>query len=299
MTAYAGWASPTVATAEGGRCPPYELYTRTSVGRAVAALPRVELAALLDDPDALWRRHYETPIKLSHSSLIVKALLTLDGLPTRVAYKRSRPSGWWKAWTAIVRGSRAARAWRVAQGLLERDIATAEPVLLCEPRSLLRRGCGYLATRWIAGSTNLHLYLWDLAGRDPAERRGRVRQLAASLGRLLGRMHARGVRNRDLKALNLVVVEQTESLTTYLVDVDGVRFCRHVSDRARALDLARLAASLDMHPWITRADRLRFLRSYLASAPLDARDWKPFVRLAVDHARRIKRRMARRGKAVA
>src|SRR5580700_7864874 len=101
--------------ATSGRCSPYEIYTRASVGRAVAAVPRGELAAVLDDPDALWRRHHETPIKLSHSSLIVEALLTLDGLPTRVAYKCSRPSRWWKSWVAILRGSRAARAWRVAQ----------------------------------------------------------------------------------------------------------------------------------------------------------------------------------------
>ena len=299
MATFAGWASPTFVAAEGGRGRTYELQSRVSVGRAVAAVPRVELAALLDDPDALWRRHCQTPIKLSHSSLIVEAWITLDGMTTRVAYKRSRPSCWWKAWAAIVRGSRSARAWRVARGLLERGIATAEPVLLCEPRGLRHCGSGYLATRWIEGSTNLHLYLWDLAGRAPAERRRRVRQLAASLGRLLGRMHSRGASNRDLKALNLVVVEQAENLTTHLVDVDGVRFCRHASDRLRALDLARLATSLDMHPWITRSDRLRFLRSYLASAPLDAGDCRPFVRRTIADAQRIKRRMARRGKAIA
>src|SRR5271156_6098147 len=104
MTAFAGWTSPTVAAAEAGQCPFYEMRTHESVGRAVAAVARAELAGVLDDPDALWRRHYETPIKLSHSSLIVEALLTLDGLPTRVAYKRSRPTSWWKAWAAILRG---------------------------------------------------------------------------------------------------------------------------------------------------------------------------------------------------
>ena len=227
------------------------MHTRKSVGRAVAAVSRIELTCLLDDPDALWRRHYETPIKLSHSSLIVEALLTLDGLPTRVAYKRSRPSGWWKAWP----GSFAA-VGRPGPGASHRACSTrhrhgrAGALVRTAPSaaSLLRLP----GHAWIEGSTNLHLYLWDLAERAPAERRERVRQLAESLGRLLGRMHARGVANRDLKALNLVVVERARSLATYLVDVDGVRFCGHTSDRSRALDLARLAASLDMHPWITR-----------------------------------------------
>jgi tRNA A-37 threonylcarbamoyl transferase component Bud32 len=262
-------------------------------------VPHDVLRALLEDPDALWRRHHHTPIKLSHSSLIVEALLTLDGCPTRVIYKRSQPTSWWKTWAAVVRGSRAARAWRAAQGLLRRGIATAEPVLLCQSRRLLGRGLGYLATRWIEDSTNLHLYLWDLAERSPDERGQRVRQLADSLGSMLGRMHARGVTNRDLKALNLVVVEQAEGLTTYLVDVDGVRFCRRASDRARALDLARLATSLDMHPWITSADRCRFLRSYLRAAPLESSDRTGFVRLLLEHARNIKRRKARRGQPIA
>jgi len=277
----------------------YNLTSDVCVGRAVPAVSRAELAALLDDPDALWRRHHTSPIKLSHSSLIVQALLTLDGLPTRVVYKRSQPSVWWKRWAAIVRSNRAERAWRVARRLLDRGIATAEPLLLCRPRRWSERGSGYLATRWIEGSTNLHLYLWDLAKRPHCQRRRRTRQLAASLGQLLGQMHARGVTHRDLKALNLVVVEQPESLATYLVDVDGVRFCRQISDRARALDLSRLATSLDMHPWITRADRLRFLHSYLAAAPLAAAERTSFVQSLNAHARRIKRRMTRRGKAVA
>jgi tRNA A-37 threonylcarbamoyl transferase component Bud32 len=275
------------------------MQTSASVGRAVAGLPRGELAALLADPDALWREHHQAPIKLSHSSLIVAALLTLDGTATRVAYKRSQPSTWWKRGAAIFRGSRAARAWRIARGLRERGIATAEPILLCEPRQLLRRGSGYLATRWIEGSTNLHLYLWDLARRPPAERCRRVRQLAMSLAQLLGQMHSRGVIHRDLKALNLVIVETGDGLSAFLVDVDGVRLRRRVSDDSRALDLARLAASLDMHPWLKRTDRLRFLKVYFAAAPLAAGDCREFVRRLMGHAARMKSRMARRGKAVA
>ena len=154
--------------------------------------------------------------------------------------------------------------------MLARGIATAEPLLLCQPRSLLERGSGYLATRWIEGSTNLHLYLWDLARRAPAERRRRMRQLAVTLGRLLGRLHARGAMNRDLKALNLVVVEQPDQVAAYLVDVDAVRFCRRVSDRSRAIDLARLATrNLDMHAWATRAVACVSCVPIIATAPLD------------------------------
>ena len=302
MATDAAWASPT-ATKFFAPSPPsssiHEICTRKFAGRAVAGISRADLAKIAADPDALWRRHYATPIKLSHSSLIVEAQFMLDGQPTRVAYKRSRPSLWWKRLAGIVRVSRAARAWHVARGLLDRGIPTAEPLLLCQPRNLLERGCGYLATRWIEGSTNLHLYLWDLAERSPLERRTRVRQLAASLGRLLGTMHAGGVVNRDLKALNLVIVEEPDRLATYLVDVDGVRFRRHVSDRSRALDLARLATSLDMHPWVSRSDRLRFLQSYLATAPLAASDWKAFTKRLAAQSGRMKRRMKRHGKALA
>jgi tRNA A-37 threonylcarbamoyl transferase component Bud32 len=168
--------------------------------------------------------------------------------------------------------------WFLGHALLQRGIPTARPLAAWEPKGSLWRRDAYLATDWIAGAQNLHLYLWDLATRDPAERARRLRQCAESLGATLGRMHGWHVGHRDLKGCNLVVVEHAERVETLLIDLDGVYLSRQLRPARRARDLARLAASLEAHPWIGRTDRLRFLRAYLAESSTRPRHWKPLWR---------------------
>ena len=206
---------------------------------------------------------------------------------------------WWKRLVTRVHGSRARRAWELSQLLIDHRIPTARPLLLCEPGDGGWPRHSYLATRWIEGSLNLHLYLWQLQTRTADERRRRVRQSAASLGQLLGRMHAAGIANRDLKGLNVVFVERDERVDAYLVDVDGVRLERRLSAGRRARDLARLATSLDAHPWITRADRWRFVRAYCQELPDDARQVPGFWRQVARLSQRINRRLGRQGRPLA
>jgi tRNA A-37 threonylcarbamoyl transferase component Bud32 len=279
--------------------PVYELRLRAGRARAVGRLAPEDLRQALLNPEALVRANCHRPVKLSHSCLMVEAELVLEGVATRVAYKRSRPRSWWKALAAVVRGNRTRRAWKLSRLLVERGIPTAAPVLLCEPRRGWLSGESFLATRWIEGSLNLHLYLWQLKTRPPHERQRRVRQAAASLGALLGRMHASRLSNRDLKGLNLVFVEHADRVDTYLIDPDGVRPRRRLNARVRARDLARLAASLDAHPWITRTDRCRFLRAYQAELAGGAGDWRSFWREIARGSERVKRRLRRQGRPIA
>jgi hypothetical protein len=181
--------------------------------------------------------------------------------------------------------------------LLERDVPTPRPLAMIQ-----RRGLGstsYLATQWIAGSMNLHLYLWDLAKRPSEERRRRLRQAGASVARVLRAMHAAGCANRDLKALNLVVVERDDRVDAWLVDLDGIRLQRNVSRGERARNLARLATSLDMHPWLTRTDRLRFLLAYLGADEASLADWRPLWRAIGRYHARIRVRLKRQKRPVA
>jgi len=190
-----------------------------------------------------------------------------------VAYKRGRGRSWWKAFTLNFRRSRALCAWKLGHALLLRGIPTARPWAVCEPRTWGLKRESYLATQWLDGATNLHLYGWQLAKADAATRRKRVWQCASSLGRLVGKMHAWRVTDRDLKGCNLVVVERPDRVDIYLIDLDGVRIAWWLSPRTRARDLARLATSVELHPWLSRTDRLRFLRAYF-KATGEQGDWK-------------------------
>jgi tRNA A-37 threonylcarbamoyl transferase component Bud32 len=256
---------------------------------AAEEISKPQLAALLSDPGRPLREFAHRPVKLSHTSLVVEAELQLAGGRVHVAYKRSRARSWWRSLLSTLRTSRAARAWQLGRYLAEHGVPTARPLFMLEQSS-----GDYLATQWIEGSTNLHLYLWQLAERPADECHARLRQAGSSVARLVAAMHAAGCSHRDLKALNLVVGETPTAVDTWLVDLDGVSRTRMTACR-RARNLGRLAASLDAHPWITRTGRLRGLLEYLQSSGLPADAWKDFWRAIDVWRRRTRKRIARRG----
>jgi len=265
---------------------------------AVSDLARERLTRLLEDPGQLLTGNLHRVFKLSHRSVVVQAELPLATAEVSVAYKRVRPRNWWKTVLHYFRRNPALEAWHYGHALLLRGIATARPLAVVERP---RRGLpaeGYLATQWIAGANNLHVYAWQLTRRSEAERRRRTRQVAESLGRLLGRMHAWHVSHRDLKGCNILLVERDDSVECHLIDADSVRLPRRLSPFFRAFNLARLATSLEAHCWVTRADRLRFLRAYLGE--LHRRDpgawpadWKRAWRAVAKATRRIIGRLNR------
>jgi len=273
---------------------------RTAAGTAYAVrdLPQSQLRRLLQQPDALLWQNIDHPVKISHTTVMVTAELNLPGGRVRVAYKQYRPRNWWKALCGLFRGGRAWAGWRLGHALLARNIPTARPLALCQPRGRRPACRSYLATEWIEGAENLHLYGWRLACL-PAEKRLRsAARCAQSLGQLVGRMHAVQVANRDLKAANLLVVDRQDRTTTYLTDVDGVRILRRLSPARRAADLARLAAGTEAHRWLTPSILLRFLRAYLSQLPGEPVAWKSLWREVAGRSRRLAERKRRRGEEV-
>jgi tRNA A-37 threonylcarbamoyl transferase component Bud32 len=286
------------------------LRTRRAWTRGIAALPRAFLRRLDSDPeDFLWQ-HLDRPVKISHTAVIVVGRVRLSAAETDIAYKQYRSCGLWKRlalWLRL-RPSRARRSWNLGRALLARGIATARPLAVCEPRPWTSARRSYLVTEWIVDAENLHLYGWRLLSSPLHERLARAARCAESLGRLVGRMHAAAISNRDLKGANLLVVDPDPPTRgdlpgTYIVDLDGVRLRRRLSRGRRAADLARLAVGLEAHPWVSRTICRRFLRAYLAAltpdgAPSDVLNKDAAKQLWRDVAWRCRRlisRMRQRG----
>jgi len=265
---------------------------------AVRDFARAELIQLLDDPDALLTKNLSRPVKLERGSLIVQAELPLKERETRVVYKRYRPRNWQKALLGKLRPGRALRGWYLGHALLQRRVATARPVAVCDLRRPWYRCQSYLAIEWIEGSDNLHLYAWKLAAENAEKRFRRAAQCAESLGTLIGHMHVRQVTHGDLKGSNLLVVEQHAGVQTYLVDTDGVRISDRLTARQRAVDLARLAVSIEAHPWVSRTVQLRFLRAYAREFAPQKVPWKSLWHDVSRRSRQITRRKKRRGEPV-
>lgn len=281
----------------------YRLSTARATGRAVADCSREQLSALVDVPHEPIAENSHRPYKLSHRSIVVRAELELDTGTTPVAYKRVRPRNWWKTFLHYFRRNPAVDAWHYGHALLLRGIATARPLAVVERKRVGLPAEGYLATQWICGAKNLHVYGWELVDRPPAERRRRTRQVCQALGRLLGRMHSWHVSHRDLKGCNILLVERADDVECYLIDADSVWIPRRLWPFFRAFNLGRLATSVEAHGWVTRGDRLRFLRAYLAElrrrdpAAWPA-DWKQGWRAVAKATRTIVGRLRRNGREI-
>jgi tRNA A-37 threonylcarbamoyl transferase component Bud32 len=250
------------------------------------------------DPERFLRAAAALPVKISRETLVLQTELPLCGQTLPVAVKQYNLHTRWKALAAWFRPPKAATNWAKAEFLRGRDINTPRPLLACRTRRGPLSGSSFLVSEWIAGSENLHLFGWRLA-RRPAALRLRVAAVCADhLGRLIGRIHAAGASHRDLKAANLLVVEGDAGLETWLVDLDGLRIGRQITPARQARDLARLAAGLVAHPWVTRSICRRFLRAYERAFPHGATAWKPLWRAIAVRAARIIRGKRRRGEPV-
>jgi tRNA A-37 threonylcarbamoyl transferase component Bud32 len=162
------------------------------------------------------------------------------------------------------RRSRAQRALRMALRLEASGIAVARGIAAADVRCCWRWPLrAFLVTEEVREARTLA----DLGRARQPPPRGWVDQLAG----LLGRMHAAGFSHRDLKANNVLFNDCGEPV---LIDLDGVKCFRTVSQTRAAKDLARLRAGLGSIPWLRSRVWIGFLQTYAAArGQEDWRDW--------------------------
>jgi tRNA A-37 threonylcarbamoyl transferase component Bud32 len=261
------------------------------------SLPESLLRRAAASPGDLIRRAAGRPIKISHESIIVEAEWPATERSIRVALKQYLPKNLGKALTGFFRPAKAMHNWRKAEFLLARGIPTPRPLLACRPRGWKGSATSFLATEWINGAENLHLFAWRIAVRPLNARLRLAARCAGVLGHLLGRMHAAGAAHRDLKAANLLVVEEGSELAAYLVDLDGLQPGQPIGFQRQARELARLAAGMTAHPWIARSVLRRFLGAYLQESATTT-NWKPLWRAIADETAKYVSRKRQRGQPV-
>ena len=223
-------------------------------------------------PESLLRRHRggprpadpgrgARPVKIGRESLIVEAELTVGDRSTAGGRQTIPPADALEGPGRDLSTGQGHAELAKAEFLLAHGIATPRPLLACRPRGWATSSTSFLVTEWIAGAENLHLFGWRIAAAAARRAASLAARCAEALGRLIGRMHAAGAAHRDLKAANLLVVEERGDVTVYLVDLDGLQPGGLVGFQRQARDLARLAAGLAAHPWVTRSICRRFLRA--------------------------------------
>ncbi|MFO0982543.1 MAG: lipopolysaccharide kinase InaA family protein [Planctomycetota bacterium] len=157
----------------------------------------------------------------------------------------------------LARGSRARRAWLNQHRFALRGLRTARGLLVLD--GALWHGRSMMVMEHVVGES-LREFVARTRPRDPTRR-----QLWRELARQLRWMHDSLLRNRDLKAENVLVAHGEP----VFLDLDGVRPVRGPSAGVIARDLMRLNASFPAVPGpapaasqVSLAERLRFLRWY-------------------------------------
>jgi tRNA A-37 threonylcarbamoyl transferase component Bud32 len=177
--------------------------------------------------------------------------------------KSGRRGAVWQHGELVVKqrdAAKAKRLWRASYWLLFARVPAAAPVAV---RTFA--GSGLVFTKRLANAS-----LADDLGRGALDARA-ITAAARSLGDGVGRLHAHGLRNRDLKLDNLV--RDPAAGAVHMVDLDGVRPNAALDTRGLGADLGRLLAAF-------RA----------AGAPGGAATVRTFVRAWLRAQRRLLRR---------
>jgi tRNA A-37 threonylcarbamoyl transferase component Bud32 len=209
-----------------------------------------EVARVVDPAAALrtlhWGRNY----------LYVVRLETETG-PVDAVVKQFRHTGTRERLKRRLQGSKAAKSWRVAHGLLAAGLLTPEPLLLVESAS--EDGPAFYVCRHMADVQEARYLLRSAnAGREREEHPGvDYPRFLEELGRMARRLHDAGFWHRDLSSGNVLLRCGPDGAPTalYLIDLNRTRMGRRLSTSERMRDLSRM-------PILRREDQERFLAAY-------------------------------------
>src|SRR5690606_12698505 len=157
--------------------------------------------------------------------------------------KRHARSSWKRIADRIGgRPSPSRRAFFTGLVLESAGVSAVRPLAAIESRT---GGLSFTILEHLDGPDLGRYLVAGLEGSEPSERRALKSRTWRELAGLVAKLHAAGVRQRDLKAPNILVPLESSSSRAVLVDLEGMRFVgRLPSARARMRDLARLATSL-------------------------------------------------------
>jgi tRNA A-37 threonylcarbamoyl transferase component Bud32 len=244
------------------------------VGHAAAVLDPDLLSQLGSDPDEPFRRPGMRLLKDSRSSTVAELEGVVAGVSRKLIYKRFRVSAWSDPLAALVRSPGALHSWLYGHCLRDRLLPTPRPLLVLHRR---RRGLlfeGYLLTEMVEDAQELHQFLKGLERLSVCDARRRLRTCIDRLATVVRKMHDSRLSHRDLKAANLLVTADE----VWFIDLVGIRRCRHLAFARKVQNLARLNASFHQCTSLSRADRLRFLRTYLQWGLFGRGSWKKWWR---------------------
>jgi hypothetical protein len=274
-------------------------FRKTQYGRAMIwaqrAMTTPESMELLADADALLARPDCIVVK-DQRKIKVARLIFPGGTPVYI--KRYNAFSWRYRIQSWFSRSAAARSLSGAALLRDAGIKTAVPLAAVEVRrwGMLERS--FYVSEEIVGAKTADAYWREnvkpLAGGSGFQARQRFLR---GLGRLFQTLHQKRIYHNDLKDFNILVrVDAVGRDEFFILDLEGMRWCRRLSARRRIKNLVQLNRTLGRY--LTRSEKLGFLKFYLdreAESPATLARWIERILAASRKAERIS--VAKHGRA--
>ncbi len=223
--------------------------------------------SLFAEADRLFERPECEIVKDQRKIKVARLGLSLGGRTYSIYLKRYNCFSWRVKLGSLFVPSGAVKSLRGAAILSNAGIASAKPVAAAEIRSWGFVTKSFFITEEINGGETADRY-WrgDLAALTGREGYHRRRLFVQGLAMLFRSLHEQGVYHNDLKDANILVVKGERNLTDsfFLLDLEGIRKYRQLSERRRFKNLVQLNRTLGRY--VRRSDKLNFLKRYLGTA---------------------------------
>ena len=253
-------------------------------------LPEELFADFVRDPDRFLDVPSRNILRDGSKAKVVKQVLKDRGGGTReVIIKRFQYGSFLRRLVFLFFPSPARRSLAGALVLKGAGIGTPSPLAALEWRSWRRLGTSYYISEDVRGCQSLR-NLWWGAGPPSEERAGGRRRILSGLASLFYRLHSSGIYHRDLKGSNILVRgDGRGDAELLLIDLDGVRKGRRLSQRKRIKNLFQLYQTLARHRLSVR-EMLFFLKGYADLFSMPRKERKGLARAILESSRRWERR---------
>jgi len=249
---------------------------------------------LLKNPDGLFDLPTCEVVKDQRKIKVARVELDMSGENCRVYVKRYNSFSLRHRFGSMFTISGGVKSLRGAAILNRNGIATAMPLAAVEERVQRAVLCSFYLSREIPGGFTVDAYwlniLKPLQDSEGARRR---REFLQNLGALFRTLHSQGVYHNDLKDANILAVpaRNGDSTQLYVLDLEGVRQYRKLSESRRIKNLVQLNRTLGRQ--LSRTQRLTFLRAYLAGSFRDRRLRRGLTAKVIDASNRLDSTKAR------
>lgn len=220
--------------------------------------------ALLKNPDGLFDLPACQVIKDQRKIKVVRVVLELGGAKRCIYIKRYNAFSLRHRLASIFTLSGGVKSLRGAAILIRNGIATAKPIVAFEERIWGAVNRSFFLSEEIQGGVTVDsLWRETLSSQSTPDGIRSRRAFLTTLGSLFHALHSQGVYHNDLKDANILAAPMagSERIGLFLLDLEGVRQYRAVSESRRIKNLVQLNRTLGRY--LRNVQKLRVLRAYL------------------------------------